>query len=490
MAMQALHVRGTLRRPLLASAAALCLLAPLASAQFDVKAFSAEIRASEIERHVRFLASDAMQGREMGSPEVVQAAHYLAEALAGMGVAPAGDEGGYLQRVPLMRVVHKSEPRLLAIGSDGEPRELEENVDFSAFTMGVPTDSGRVRVLVVRSLEDLPEQADPGVALFFDAKVSEKRDWLAERGLDESRGWGMRLQASPNAGRAGGALPGARLVRADAQAAGPATVKLKGPLRDELLAGQLTALELSWDVEATPVPDFNVVGKIVGKGSEARPELARELVVISAHFDHIGLLPERADTPEGADRICNGADDDASGVAAVLEIAGALAAEPASERTLVILLATGEEKGLVGTWHYIEAPGAALDQTVLNLNFEMIGRPDPASGGAGKMWLTGFERSNLGPFCVERGVPLVQDPHPEQNFFARSDNIAFVRRGIVGQTFSSYCLHEDYHRPSDEADTLDYAHMETCARVGAGAVRLALSGEFQPLWNEGEPRLR
>ena len=121
----------------------------------------------------------------------------------------------------------------------------------------------------------------------------------------------------------------------------------------------------------------------------------------------------------------------------------------------------------------------------------MIGRPDALIGGPGQLWLTGFERTNLGPAFAAEGIEIAVDPRPDQNFFMRSDNIAFARRGIVAQSLSTYDLHTDYHRVTDEADTLDYAHMEACVRTSYEAARALADGRVDPAWEPGgqpEPR--
>ena len=212
------------------------------------------------------------------------------------------------------------------------------------------------------------------------------------------------------------------------------------------------------------------------------------MIVLSAHYDHVGTRPAREQGEPPV--VYNGADDDASGVATVLELAEAFAAAPAPARTIVFLLATGEERGILGTKHYIEHPPFPLEKTVCNLNFEMLGRPDELVGGAGKLWLTGYERTTLGPAFAEKGIDVVADQRLDQNFFMRSDNIVFVQKGIVGQTLSTYNLHEDYHQPTDDADALDYEHMQACARAGYQAARLLSDGVVSPEWNEGEPPQR
>jgi hypothetical protein len=216
------------------------------------------------------------------------------------------------------------------------------------------------------------------------------------------------------------------------------------------------------------------------------PELGGEAVILGAHFDHVGIRPpppgSRAEA-EG-DSIFNGADDDASGVAAVLETARSLAKDGALDRTLVFLLTTGEELGILGTEWYSRDPGIELERTVADLQVEMIGRPDSLAGGYGRAWLTGFERSTLGESLVAGGIPLVADPRPHMRFFLRSDNIVFAYLGIPAHTVSSYNLHADYHTPDDEAERIDFGHMAEVVESVIDAVRILATGE-RPRWKEG-----
>ena len=200
--------------------------------------------------------------------------------------------------------------------------------------------------------------------------------------------------------------------------------------------------------------------------------LADETVVVGAHHDHVGV-----GRPVDGDSIYNGADDDASGVVAVLEIARALAAGSAPSRTVVFLFSTGEELGLLGTQWYLQHPAVPLDQTVADLQVEMIGRPDSLAGGAGYAWLTGFERSTMGRLLRDGGVNVVSDPRPEMNFFMRSDNAPFAFRGIPAHTLSSYNMHEDYHSPSDEVERVDFRYMTMVIESAVRAVELLANGE-------------
>jgi len=250
--------------------------------------------------------------------------------------------------------------------------------------------------------------------------------------------------------------------------------------------------------DGQPVHAFNVVGRIDGVGLPSDAEIAKEAVVVSAHYDHLppkppakGRAGEPASPEKPVDRIYNGADDDASGCAAVLEIAGALGSGPKPARTVIFLLATGEEEGLIGTDVYIEHPVVPLESTVANLNVEMIGRPDPLVGGAGKVWLTGFDATDLGKAFEDAGLSVKPDPRLKEHFYQRSDNYAFVLRKVIGQTFSSYNMHKDYHTPADEAEKIDYAHMEGATKTILEGVRLVTSGKLRPHWAKaGEPKAR
>jgi Zn-dependent M28 family amino/carboxypeptidase len=151
---------------------------------------------------------------------------------------------------------------------------------------------------------------------------------------------------------------------------------------------------------------------------------------------------------------------------------------------VILLLSTGEEMGLLGTRWYLEHPAVPLDRTVANLQIEMIARPDSLAGGSGRGWLTGYERSTMGDMLRDAGSPIVPDPRPDQRFFERSDNIAFALRGIPAHTLSSYGLHDDYHRPTDEAGVVDFAHMTQVIQAAVGAVRLLADGDT-PQWHPG-----
>jgi hypothetical protein len=252
------------------------------------------------------------------------------------------------------------------------------------------------------------------------------------------------------------------------------SIPIDGPLRRALTVKASFA-----DLDSLPAwrkpPTVNVVGVI--RGSD--PVLKNEYVLVDGHYDHLGI-----GRPVNGDSIYNGADDDASGVTAVLEIARQIKRGPAPKRTIVFAAMMGEEVGLLGTNWYIAHPAIPLDKMAANLEIEMIGRPDSLAGGVGRAWLTGYERSNMGDQLAANGIPIVPDKRPDQHFFERSDNIAFARRGIPAHTLSSFNLHTDYHQPSDDISHVDFLHMAGVVNAGAKAVRLLSDGP-KPEWKPG-----
>ena len=219
----------------------------------------------------------------------------------------------------------------------------------------------------------------------------------------------------------------------------------------------------------------NVIGILRGRDAK----LKDQVILLSAHLDHLGM---RASV--NGNRIYHGADDDASGCVAVLQLAEALAHDDPPKRTVIFAFFGSEETGGQGIQYFLDHPPAPLASIVANLEFEMIGRPDPAVK-ADELWLTGYERSNLGPELARHGARLVADPHPEQRFFMRSDNFALARRGVVAHTVSSYGLHREYHRPNDDISHIDFVHMEQAIESMVEPVKWLANTDFKPDWLPG-----
>ena len=229
------------------------------------------------------------------------------------------------------------------------------------------------------------------------------------------------------------------------------------------------------DQAPTEATTTNVVGILRGRDRK----LAKETILLSAHLDHLGVGKE-----VNGDKIYNGADDDASGVTAVLELAGALMTGPRPKRTVVFALFGSEEIGGHGARYFQEHPPVPVESVVANLEFEMIGRADSAVAPH-TLWLTGYERSNLGPELAAHGARLVADPHPDQHFFQRSDNYVLAKKGIIAHTVSSFGLHTDYHRPSDDLAHIDFAHMTDAIQSMVAPIRWLVNSKFKPEWNPG-----
>ena len=220
----------------------------------------------------------------------------------------------------------------------------------------------------------------------------------------------------------------------------------------------------------------NVIGVLAGSD----PQMKDQVLLLTAHMDHLGV-----GKPVNGDSIYNGADDDASGCVAVLQLARALAAGRRPKRTVLFVFFGSEETGGQGDQYFLLHPPLPLDHIVANLEFEMIGRPDPEVK-ADQLWLTGYERSNLGPELARHGAKLVADPHPKEQFFQRSDNFALAKHGIVAQTVSSYGLHSDYHRPSDDLAHIDFKHMEQAIASMVEPVEWLANSDFKPQWVPGK----
>lgn len=314
-----------------------------------------------------------------------------------------------------------------------------------------------------------PEPAPPAPGRLVPpapASPGQLRDWLSVIAADSLQGRGT---GTPGAAKA------ARLIAEAMQEMGLRPAGDSGFYQRVPLVGTTTGFMLADSVGGAELTDVNVIGVLPGADSALR----HEAVIVGAHFDHLGV-----GSPVAGDSIYNGADDDGSGVIATLAVGRALASGPAPRRTVIFLLTTGEETGLLGTRWYVAHPIVPLEHTVADLQIEMVGRPDPLVGGPGVAWLTGYERSTIGDMVKRAGLPIAPDPRPVQRFFERSDNIAFARLGIPAHTLSSYGMHADYHMPSDEVSRIDFPHMARVVDAAARLVRLLADGP-KPEWKPG-----
>jgi len=215
------------------------------------------------------------------------------------------------------------------------------------------------------------------------------------------------------------------------------------------------------------------------RGSD--PVLREEYVLLTAHFDHVGV-----GRPVDGDSIYNGADDNASGTAALLEVARALSLLPRPPaRSIVFLHVSGEEHGLLGSRWYSDNPTVAIDRVVANINVDMISRNSPDS-----IVVIGKNYSTLGEIVDrvgarhhdEVGLTVSDDLWPQERFFYRSDHFSFARLEIPALFFFSG-VHEDYHRPSDTADRVDPEKAARVAKLIFHTVLEIADAPERPSWD-------
>src|SRR5215468_5126949 len=229
----------------------------------------------------------------------------------------------------------------------------------------------------------------------------------------------------------------------------------------------------------------NVVGLL--RGSD--PMLKDSYVIVSAHYDHIGIRP----TGEG-DRINNGANDDGSGTVSVIELASALATlKPRPKRSVVFITWFGEEKGLQGSRYYGRHPIFPLEKTVAMVNLEHLGRTDDNEGlKLNSATLTGFDFTDLGPIFrgagEKTGVDVYKDKKNSDAFFSRSDNQALADAGIPAHTLCVAFIFPDYHAVGDHWEKIDYANLAKVDRMIALSLLTIANNAEAPKWNEANPK--
>ena len=420
-----------------------------------------------------FLASDALNGRGSGTRDEWIAATYLGSQMQQWGLEPLGDAGGFVQQIEMERLETTAPPTL--------------SVEGKKYTHGRDI---RVQVLSAARVSGLLQKyspgspVKPGAVLLMPATPAPTSG--ASAGAATTGAAVVLTLEGPNAPKppSGARLPAPppRFVGVDSPAGTrPSAVALGKEAYASISALAEGAMVLV-ETEVKPgsrTQTWNAVGRLTGR----LPKTAAEVILLSAHLDHVGARVA-ANAATGADTIYNGADDDASGSVAVLELARAIALGPRPDRTIVFAFFGSEESGGLGSRFFADRPVVPLSQIVANLQFEMIGRPD-AKIPPHTLWLTGYERSTLGPALAKEGARLVQDPHPEQSFFTRSDNIQFARRGVIAHTVSSYGLHKDYHQPSDEIRSIDFAHMTDSIRSMLDPILWLANSGFKPEWRPG-----
>lgn len=426
-----------------------------------------EITEGRVLSAVSFLASDELAGRNTPSPELTIATSYVAARFRGAGLQPLGADGSYYQ---VHEIATTQPPRQIATlrNADGQ------NIPCLGVLCGGP---GAI------SLTGPVIEATASSTGTEDAIVRIDDPDLPPRTADSPAHILALISRQLRALQDG--MPGVLLIACDSDStlltAAERLRERPFTFREGLLPQCAVVLiekdtvnadaEVTVQVDAQQMihtPVRNVVGVL--RGSD--PEVADEAILVSAHLDHIGRLSR------GTDRINNGADDNATGVTAVLSMADAGASLQVSRprRSIVFLTFWGEEKGLRGSKEFVKAPLWPLEKVVANINIEMVGRPE--EDAREKAWMTGWSHSNLGVMMnagAQRvGVEIFNRTDVGEMLYSRSDNYPFVQQDVIAHSFSAGSLHADYHQPSDEWEKLDIPHMTKVIRgLFAGVLLIA-----------------
>lgn len=434
---------------------AMALLASSAMAQS-----APAIDQNAVAAHIGFLAGEELQGRGSATRDEAIAAAYVAAQFRLAGLTPVPGMDGYLQRAPVVI----STPSGASTVTAGDV-VLSEGADFALLTGGLEaaegaatdggTDPGAIPTAEVLLLS--PPDGPPGMALVRGSRRSGAKLVLVRR-TEAMNAWLAGLHA------------GEPVIRLADAPAGGSTIALVAPEAFDRLAA---SGPIAFDPGAVEIENgvtTNAIGWLQGSDPTAG------VLMVSAHLDHIGVRSDGV--------VMHGANDDASGTVAVIELAGALAAQGPHERSILFVAYGSEEAGLLGSRYFVDHPPIPLDDIAANLEIEMIGDQDPQLP-AGVMMMTGFDRSNFGQALKDRGALVGPDPYPEQNFFERSDNYALALRGIVAHTVSGWATIPTYHTPEDTIENLDIPFMTAAIQSLVRPLVEMADGDFTPEWAEG-----
>jgi len=500
-----------------------------------------------LKSHIMFLASDAMRGRDTGSPEYEVAAQYVASQFYEQGLRPAGDDGSYLQKVPLvsfkpadkgsLSLTGKAGKTDLVFGEDYIPgtdpsraatmvsapvvfvgygivapqfkRDDYKGVDAKgkivAFFGGAPSafpgeerahfgsPTTKAAIAAAHGAIGYVTIESPLTATMRPFKAAAE-NWDRPRFTWANADGTGHLPVAQTPGLGSLSQAGGAKLFAGAKTSWAKLWQAAGKDGATFTAEQLPAtLAVSLKTATTPVVSYNVAGLLQGSD----PTLGQEVVVLSAHLDHVGVGKPNAK----GDTIYNGALDNAMGVASLIEEAKRFKASgQAPKRSILFLAVTAEEKGLIGSDYYANNPTLPKDKLVADVNLDMpiitYKFTDVIAFGA--------QHSSIGP-SVQRaaesmGLTMGADPMPEEGFFVRSDHYRFVQQGIPsvflwpgmagpGKAAVEKFLATNYHKPSDEvvqSDPIDWESGARFVQINYAIARDLADSAARPSWNKGD----
>jgi hypothetical protein len=480
----------------------------LAQTPATVQQAARTISPDDIRRRIGIIADDSMRGRDTPSPELDKVAQYIGREYRRLRLKPGGDSGSFIQRYAIDRVEIRGDSSVAFVHAAGNDATLAYGTDFlfadnsfdsgdyagelvllsgpltGAIAVDTAALAGKMFILATRPRDRAELQRavawKPQGIVF----VGTAPDSIWRRNADRSSRPQPRDPLRPVgppvvlAIRATSLQPVVSRLGGDLSAGQSATGFAAQPLG----GAQLHVHARMRIVEHKLAP--NVVGILPGSD----PVLKNEYVVFSAHVDHIGVAGPRGSggcRAQGADSICNGADDDASGTVAVVEIAEALARlTPRPKRSIIFLNVSGEEKGLWGSAFFSEHPAVPINDIVADLNIDMIGR-----NWKDTIVAIGKEHSDLGATLNRVGAAHpelhmrpIDDIWPEENFYVRSDHYNFARKGVPILFFFNG-THPDYHQVGDSPDKIDAEKESRVARLIFYLGVEVANGAKRPKWN-------
>lgn len=459
---------------------------------------SAQVTAPELKEHVRFLSSDALEGRGSGSKGEREAAAYISKQWASYGLQPAGEDGTWLQSFEIAGA-GSVEGGSLALDAGGWERGFTLGQDWQAFGFsssaqpldlelvfagfGISNPEGNYddyagidvkgkAVVILRREPNATARSSRHAYFTTKAELAKARGAAALIVVNDSghpQGNGIvPFDAGEDAG-----IPALHLRRDHLgklfQLTGRDLDAVEAALeKDGPASFSLGRAKLSLKIERKPVVARNVLGFLPGSD----PALRDEVVVVGAHYDHLGLGHHGGSLAGGKARgeIHNGADDNASGTAGILELAQAFAQSP-PRRSILFIAFSGEERGLLGSAHWVKHPTLPLARVAAMVNLDMIGRlrEELEVGGVG----TAASFAAL----VEREIAAEGlKGKLTSSGFGPSDHASFCGAGIPVLFFFTG-LHEDYHRPSDDVERFNAEGAAHVARVAERCVRAIADGE-------------
>ena len=458
----------------------------------------------EVEAHLRFLASDELQGRRTGAPGNLIAARYIADYFKSYGVQPVPGAEGYYQNFPIESVTPPNDASL-AVGKTvyehrkdfiviaGEAADFKGTAIFAGYGWVAPA-SGHddyqgldVKGKVVFVISGLPD--NPSTRAAF-SSIRDKRAFAQQRGAAAlielyrlNFPWPFALnffgrsstRLADDAGEAPVDLPYGWLKE---KGNDPVAAVVKGQSQKAAFSSSGASSVRKY------VP--NVLGLIEG----ADPELKNEYVLLSAHFDHVGTGKEGGGAFTEQDSIFNGARDNAMGTTALLLAARALSQHP-PKRSVILMGCNGEELGLLGSQYYANNPLIPLNKVVYNINADGAGYNDTRYISALGFGRTGTDEM-VGAAAAACGLEVLPNPVPEQGLYDRSDNVSFAAKGVPalslspGVTAFDEELSRYYHQVADEADSVDMDYLLKYCKTFVHAARLIADATQRPQWIKGD----